>query len=392
MTEPFQREEIKKITLKLLKRIRGENYAGYDPYDGLNSKILNFFSFGNKYLKIAYTQAFKISPVNLRKIFFIKKGVNPKTLGLLLEGVSILSEIGVFNGKEVALEILSLLKKYRSKDYKHFSWGYNFLWQSRVFYLPPFTPTIVNTSFIGNALLKAYDVFKIEEFKEMGIDASLFIFEEINRSYEGDTICFSYTPLDKTMIHNANVLGASLLLNANRYLKSKEIEDVIHRSYSYTIKHQNEDGSWYYAEKKMQNWIDNFHTGFVLDSILNYTEFFPSKRLSEILKKGFKFYRENFFENFIIPKYYHNKIYPIDIHSVSQSLITLIKFLNFEDNRKLIENVFNYMIKNFYSEKKGYFYYRKGKFFKNKIDYLRWSDAWSFKALSYLLRFLYEKD
>ncbi len=387
----FSKEFIEEITLKLLNKIRGEKYSGYDPYDALNSPILNFLSFKSKYLKIVYTQAFKRLPINLRKIFFVKRGVNPKTLGLLLEGVSILSEIGILDGKDIAIEILEKLKELRSGEYSHFSWGYNFPWQSRVFYLKPLTPTIVNTSFIGNALFKAYEVFKVEEFKEIGIDSSLFVFEEINRSFEGDTVCFSYTPLDNTMIHNSNLLGASLLLNGNRFLKRKDIEDIIHKSFKYTLNHQNEDGSWFYAEKKMQNWIDNFHTGFVLDSILKYYEFYPFSEVKEKLLKGFKFYRENFFEDWRIPKYYHDRIYPIDIHSISQSLITLTKFQRFEDNSFLIKNVFNYMVDNFYSEKRGYFYYRKGKFFTNKIDYMRWSQGWSFKALSYLLRFLNEK-
>ncbi len=386
----FSKDFVLEIALKLLDKIRSEKYVGYDPYDALNSPILNFFSFNNKYLKIAYIQAFRRSPINFRPLFGIKRGVNPKALGLLLEGISILSELKILDGKKVAEEIVNLLRDLRSPGYVHYCWGYNFPWQSRVFYLPPYTPTIVNTSFIGNALFRAFRSFGLEEYKEIALDSIFFVVEDINRNYEDNLICFSYTPFDNTKIHNANLLGGSLLLNGHGYLKDKGLEELIHKSYGYTLKYQNGDGSWYYAQKKMQNWIDNFHTGFVLDSLLDYYNYYPSKELKEKILKGFKFYKDNFFEDDKVPKYYHNKTYPIDIHSISQSIITLVKFSQFENNHKLLKNIFNYMLENFYSFRKNYFYYRRGRLIVNRIDYLRWAQAWSFKSLCHLVRYLNE--
>ena len=37
---------------------------------------------------------------------------------------------------------------------------------------------------------------------------------------------------------------------------------------------------------------------------------------------------------------------------------------------------------NMYDNKRHYFYYRKFKFYINKIPYMRWSQAWMFLALS----------
>jgi hypothetical protein len=38
-------------------------------------------------------------------------------------------------------------------------------------------------------------------------------------------------------------------------------------------------------------------------------------------------------------------------------------------------------------DKEGYFYYQKKRWYKNKIDYMRWSQAWMFYALTQLVTF-----
>jgi hypothetical protein len=58
-----------------------------------------------------------------------------------------------------------------------------------------------------------------------------------------------------------------------------------------------------------------------------------------------------------------------------------------EKYRDLAEKVMDWMIGNL-RDNTGYFYYRKGKLMKNKIPYIRWSQAWAFHALTeYLFHF-----
>jgi hypothetical protein len=103
------------------------------------------------------------------------------------------------------------------------------------------------------------------------------------------------------------------------------------------------------------------------------------------LTKGFEYYIKTFFTDEGIPKYYSNSVYPIDIHSPAQMIITLSKLGKFHNYRTLVDRVVFWTIDNMQSEK-GYFYYQKNKYFTSKIPYLRWSQAWMFYALSeYLL-------
>jgi hypothetical protein len=93
-----------------------------------------------------------------------------------------------------------------------------------------------------------------------------------------------------------------------------------------------------------------------------------------------KYYFNNFFLNNRLPKYYNNSLYPIDTTSAAQSIITACRFGHVD----LAVNIAQWMIDNMQAIK-GYFYYQKNRLIKNKISYMRWSNAWMLVALSYLL-------
>ena len=138
--------------------------------------------------------------------------------------------------------------------------------------------------------------------------------------------------------------------------------------------------SWVYGELKIQSWKDSYHTGFNLESLNEYYKYSKDEDVIPVIKKGFNYYINNFFTDSGIPKYYHNNIYPIDIHSPAQLIVTLVNLEKFIENRILVNKVITWTIKNMYDEK-GYFYYQKKKYFKSKIPYMRWSQAWMMHSM-----------
>ena len=93
--------------------------------------------------------------------------------------------------------------------------------------------------------------------------------------------------------------------------------------------------------------------------------------------KGLKFYLDNFFLNDGTPKYYHNKTYPIDIHSPAQLIATLSTSDLMDEHEELANKVLNWTISNIQDEK-GYFYYQLKKGISSNIPYMRWVQAWKF--------------
>lgn len=364
---------------KLKDYLEKENFKGHDPFDALNSPILKALSFNNRFLRIAFIQILKRFPFNIRLILGIRKQYNPKGIGLFLWAYAKLYRIEK-NSKylENIDFFLELLEELKSKGYSGNCWGYNFDWQSRAFYVPKFMPTIVNSAFIGHALIDTFIFTGNENALEMAIQIKDFILNDLNRKEEHGAICFSYSPLDFSAVHNANLLGASLLIRIYKYINDINLKNIALLSLAHSMKYQRYDGSWYYAESTFQRWIDSFHTGFNLQSILYFLREGYGKEHKSSFEKGVEFYKKNFFLDDGCPKYYHNRIYPFDIHSASQAVVFFSLMGN--NHRDLAKKILIWMIDNM-QDKKGYFYYQKGRFFTNKIPYIRWAQAWAFHAL-----------
>ena len=134
---------------KLKAYIEAEDFAGYDPYDALNSPVLRWLSFGNKYLRIAFTQVMKRLPINLRPLLGVPKDYNPKGLGLFLWGYARLYKLNRLRQDLRKIEfLLDKIEERKTVCGAGHGWGYNFDWQSRAFFVPKYTPTVVNSSFM----------------------------------------------------------------------------------------------------------------------------------------------------------------------------------------------------------------------------------------------------
>ena len=377
---------------KLAFYCEAEQFRGYDPYDGLNSKFFQSLPLlpRSRIARLAWIQFFKRSPVNLRKFVGIKKEYNPKALGLFLSSYCNLYK---HDQKPAHLErikfFIEKIDACRSKGYSGACWGYNFDWESRAFFQPKFMPTIVASSFISNALLDAYEITKEEKLLTTARSTCDFILKDLNRTHNAaGNFAFSYSPLDNSVVYNASLLGARLLARVYSITKETALISESKKAVAFCCDHQKEDGSWSYGTLPFHQWIDNFHTGYNLECISDYMKYSRDISYSEILSKGFRYYIETFFTSEGIPKYYNNSVYPIDIHAPAQLVITLNKLGKMDAHKELMDKVMSWTVDNMQSEQ-GFFRYQVNKYVTSKIPYMRWSQAWMFISLSiYLNHFM----
>src|SRR5690606_10718810 len=156
--------ELKDITYsfnRLKNYCEVNDFSGWDPYDGLNSKLFKSLPLVSRMRlpRLAWIQLFKRSPINLRTLTGVKKDYNPKGLGLFLNGYC---ELYKKNPKTEYLDKIHYLAEkiisLSSGGYSGSCWGYNFDWQARAFFQPKHTPTVVATTFIAYALMDAYEL------------------------------------------------------------------------------------------------------------------------------------------------------------------------------------------------------------------------------------------
>jgi len=360
------------------------DYRGYDTFDGLSARFLRPFTFNTKLLQIVLQQSVRRFPVNLRPMLGITKEHSSKGMGFLARGFMRLHKTtGDPAWASKAEMALQWLIENQSKGYSGACWGNHFDYRSRGFYLPKGVPTIVWTSLIGHAFLDGYEHFKKDQYLQIAVSAC----EHVRRDYEtyphGDGLCISYVPGLNSEVHNANTLGASLLVRTDSHIHNQDYMELGQKGFKYTAQHQRSDGSWYYAEYPNCHWVDNFHTGYVLDCFKHYLDITGDDRFTATMDTGYEFWKKTFFLLDGTPRYYDYKTLPIDIQCCSQAIDTLIFFSDRDpDALSLAMKVAQWTIGRM-QDRTGYFYYRRySPWLVNKTPTLHWGQATMLCALA----------
>lgn len=389
-------------TVSLLNYCESQDYCGWDPYDGLNSKVFRFLNLHrSKLFRLAWIQLFKRNPINLRTLFLVPKGHNPKGIGLFLSAYSKLLAHRSKGGKALADvdnlqakidRLASLLIDLRSPGYSGSCWGYNFDWQARGgLFFPANTPTVVATAYAAYGLFDAYEATGNRAYLDVALSAADFITNDLTRNYRlNGEFLFSYSVLPgNNTVYNASLLGSKVLARCYHYTGNEEHIKLARASVNACVRAQENDGSWVYGELPIQNWKDSFHTGFNLEAISDYIRYSNDDEPKNALEKGFDYYVQTFFTERGQPKYYNNKIYPIDIHSPAQLVVTVDALRKFRSSKNLLGQVIQWTLKNMQSEG-GYFFYQKKPTISTRIPYMRWSQAWMAHSLI-IYNILHEK-
>jgi len=382
-----QLDDIQRYTMQLFDYCKRNGWAGYDPYDALNSRMFGSTPFSkSKVCRIAFTQILKRLPINFRPILEIPKEQNPKAIALFLTASLKLLKSGLLENREIITSLAERLIELRSPDSAYWCWGYSFPWQTRTVLVPKWAPNLVCTSFVANSLFDLHEASGESRYRSIAVGSAEYLLNELYWEEGGSVACFSYPlPSSRSRVHNANFLGSALLLRAFKHTGDEKFLGPALKAARYSAAMQHEDGSWDYGEMSTQRWVDNFHTGYNLCALRSICRDAGTSEFEPQIHRGFDFYRKHFFREDGAPRYFHNRTYPIDIHSVAQSIVTLLAFTDFgEGNLTLARDVFRWAINNMW-DGQGSFYYQKLPYHTTKISYMRWSQAWMLYALSILI-------
>jgi hypothetical protein len=379
--------ELESATRRLLAYCLECDWAGYDPYDALNSGLFKAFPVLNsKWPRIALTQILKRSPINVRGLALIPKTQNPKAMALFLMALLRLPDRIAENRETLIVYMIKRLAELRSPGEGDSCWGYSFPWQGRSILVPANAPNLVCTTFVAESLLDAYEQRHDETCVTMAVSGAEYILKQLYWS-EGAGAGFSYPmPGLRGETHNANLLAAALFCRVYKLTGQEKFVDPALRVARQAVAKQRPDGSWYYGEAASQHWIDNFHTGYNLGALRSIGLSLGTSEFEHSVRMGFEFYRTHFFREDAAPKYFHDRVYPIDIHCVAQSILTLLEFQDLDaGNRQMAQAVFEWAMKHMWGER-GFFYYRVLRVGRIRTSYMRWSQAWMLRALATLLR------
>ena len=386
--------------------LSGQNWKGYDPYDIKSLPwVIRLISKSRKsnyttFIRELVFEFFYNFPIISRKIFSVKPEMNAKAMGLFATSYLDLYKYSDDNANiEKANWCLDWLLKNRAPTSIGYGWGYPFNWQSTEF-IPKNTPNGIVTTVVGDAFWNFYKLSKDQKYLNSIVEIARFLYSLPIDKINNEQICFSYTPLFLNHIHNLNLFVAEFLIKTGTEIKEKEWIEAGNKAVNYTISNQLQNGAFDYngPPEKPSNYIDHYHTGFILRMLHSIWKLTNREDVFLALEKGFRFYMNSMFENETIPKLKPDKKYRIDIHSCAESINCLITLTDtFPEAKSRAEKILKWTIKNLQDDT-GYFYYGIlknrlfGYHFKSKIPYIRWSQAWMMKALSNYLLKTYKLD
>jgi hypothetical protein len=370
---------------RLERYCRTHQWAGFDPYDALNSQLFARTPLAkSRVARLAMTQILKRSPVNLRPLLRVAPQQEPKAIALFLTAYLKLAQHGDGASLSWATHLAQRLLELRSTERRYWCWGYSFPWQTRRELVPRFAPNLVCTSFAAHALLDAYESGLGSEFLAPAVSAGEYIANELYW-HDGEQAGYAYPlPHIKRPVHNASLLGAALLCRLSRLTGNQRAIAGALRVTRYSAASQREDGSWPYGLAATQQWIDNFHTGYNLCALQSIGSSVGTDEFESVLRKGLDFYTRHFFTGDGVAKYFHDRTYPIDIHAIAQSVITLSSFPDPDGrNLALAGRVSSFAMTRMW-DARGFFHYRLLRGLSIRTPYMRWSQAWILLALASL--------
>jgi hypothetical protein len=292
------------------------------------------------------------------------------------------------NYLQKAVHFLNRLVETRCTDFKEYCWGYPFDWVTRNGTIKRQTPLITTTPYVYEAFLQVYRLDPQDEWRR--------ILESIARHAASDIKDFktseiasscSYSPFDRGGVINAAAYRAFLLTSASQLFSNEAYSRIAERNLNFVLENQNANGSWYYAVDGVRDFVDHFHTCFVMKALAKIHVLIGHGPCFEALSNGVKYYLENLFDPDGLPRPFSKAprltVYKRELYDSAEciNLCLLLRdsFPQLEATSKtVIAGILNDWIK-----PDGSFRSRRLRFGWDNVPMHRWGQSQMFRALAY---------
>jgi len=290
-----------------------------------------------------------------------------------------------------AVHFLDLLKRSRSTGFKEYAWGYPFDWVTRNGTIKAGTPLITTTPYVYEAFLQLYQLEEREEWKEILQSIAQHACNDIKEFKTSDRAsCCSYSPFDDFGgVVNASAYRAFLLTSAAQVFSNDDYAQRAKRNLNFVLDTQQADGSWYYAMDQVRDFVDHYHTCFVMKALAKIRQLTGDEQIRSALEKGVNYYLRNLFDVDGLPKPFSKAprltVYKRELYDCAEciNLCLLLRreFPQLEQTlRRVVQHILNCWIKS-----DGSFRSRRLHFSWDNVPMHRWAQSQMFRSLAYYL-------
>jgi hypothetical protein len=295
---------------------------------------------------------------------------------------------------EKAVHFLEVLKETRCSGFTEYCWGYPFDWTTRNGLLKAETPLITTTPYVFEALLQVNKLNPREEWREMMASSIRYATNDIkDRPYPGGGNTCSYMPNEEFDVVNASAYRAGMLASAAKFFGNDQWLKTAEGNVDFVLAAQNPDGSWPYAKDGVRDFVDHFHTCFVMKGLAKIYRVNGDRRIFDALAKGLDYYLKNLFSEDGMPRPYSKAprltVYKCELYDCAECVnLCLLLRINFPQLEKTLETVVAGILRD-WVKPDGSFRSRKLIFGWDTVPMHRWAQSQMFRALAF---YLHEKE
>jgi hypothetical protein len=316
-----------------------------------------------------------------------------------------------------AVHFLDQLEISRSADYQEYCWGYPFDWVTRGGTIKAQTPFITSTPYVYEAFLQVVEIFehaanpedrgqrtedskqKTANLTQNQTDDWKRILQSIARharfgiqdykTSETASSC-SYSPLGEGGVINAAAYRAFLLTSASQVFGNDDYWKVAERNLNFVLENQNPDGSWFYAVDGVRDFVDHYHTCFVMKALAKIHTLTGHEACGKALEKGVAYYLANLFDGHGLPKPFSKAprltVYKRELYDCAECInLCLLLRDRFPALEVTLETVVTGVLQD-WVRPDGSFRSRRLHFGWDNVPMHRWGQAQMFRSLAFYLR------
>jgi hypothetical protein len=385
-------DRVERVEVALRRWLAEAAYASYDLYDGLSGAFPWSLAKRRRLAARVLTQVVKASPVNVRPLLGIRPRVHAKSLSDLASAAWLRHRAGI--DPQAGAEARALLDRLRAAVRPGFAGP---CWALETPYVTRFTdsrggePNLFWTINAAIAFLEAWDIEHRAADLAIARGTLDFMRGDLGVVDEGDDgVWLRYFAGHSACVYNVAALAGALFRRVARHTGEAELDALGSRALRFVVRHQNPDGSWFYARGPQGAWVDGFHTAYVLEALLESVLMHGDTAVLPALQRGIAFYTASLFDADGVPRYTAANRFPIDVQNCAQAIQTLARlaWLDAEHTVRaertasvVIERLFRWTR----PDEAGYFVASRGRWLTNRVPFVRWGQAPMLLALDQLL-------
>ena len=381
------------VLQSLLVWLGRHGLASYDYADILRSSVVRRLTGESAFLQRVAIQLGKRCPVNFRPLIGVTPHLSSQTLALLCSARAWQFVAGwPGSSTDAVRQSADTLLDARLGEDRRKLWGMNLHFAARFWRASPTTPNLFQTSNAIHALLDAYHVTKEERFIAAASDAVAACVTHlgiIDANPHPGQFC-RYYPDASTPCYNVNALFAAASWRLS-FLGVGDAATHAQRAASileFVLGGQRSDGAWPYAAHPSGQWVDGYHTGYVLEGLGYFLQPAFQASVLDALQRGVGFFQRKLIDTDGCPKHFDNSRYPIDVQNCAQGIQTIARLQPLAGlDVTLLHRVIATVVRNIFVDggegREGYFAAMRGRYFVNRTPYVRWGQAPMVLALTF---------